>query len=202
MLKKLFTLLLFASLVYLPAGLPARAAPWVHIELSHYYALPNQSIRITGYDFAPNELVTIHIFNVAHQAKANSKGQFGTATITVPFTYINTRVPITAEGAASGTHTAELVVGSFYPHVEPNTYFTRPGNKIIFRGRDFAPNEPITVSNGGVAVANTRANSSGGFSGLTVSTHSFPGALTYTISGDYSGTRSMVTLRLDPVAQK
>lgn len=103
----------------------------------------------------------------------------------------------TGSTGTGGTGTATATVGT--PTIGPQNATVRAGTSMDFEGRNFAPNEPVTVSLNGQTVTTAQADGGGNFStgSLPVSSNA-SGTLTYTFTGQNSGTVLTGTITVTP----
>src|SRR5258708_148142 len=161
--------MMFAVLVLGSVIAPhARAGSSAFILLSSYYSAPNQSVFVLGYMFDPGETVTISFGGTVVNVAADASGNFTSPPITVPMSAAGGNISISATGVDGDHNTANLSVAGYYPLVTPSSYHVLPGGSVSFTGVHFAPNENVTITNGG-GTSSVIADGSGSFT-----TQNFP----------------------------
>lgn len=125
--------------------------PW--LALSSYTPQPEQTIGVTGHDFAPGERVAIFLGAVGGQpvaqATANAKGIFqAKSAFTVPYDQRG-KVNVIAIGVQSqATASALLTVQPYTPTFTLTRYAGPPGTAFGVKGSGFAKNEQVTIEVG------------------------------------------------------
>ena len=192
--KKIF--LGFTALVMAAAIAGPALADWNYITLSSYYVLPGQSITVSGAGFAANEAINISLANNSVSTTANSQGVFTGPAITVPNSAIGSNVTVTAQGNAGHTSTASLVIGTYYPHVTPSSYFVNRGSTVSFSGIHFGPNEAISIMLGGSQIGTATTTPDGSFSTAPFVVTYAAGDQTFTFTGQTTHTSDTATVKV------
>jgi hypothetical protein len=175
--------------------IPGKPAPY--ILLSQYYRFPNETFQVHGFGFAGSEQVEIGFAETTDRVTANSRGEFVSSHITVPFSVIDSTQALSARGLTSGiVRTANLAVGSYYPVVTPSSYYVSPGALVSFSGLGFAPGEPVRVIHGDGLLAAVSANGAGAFTTSVLIVSTARGSQTYTFTGQWSGKLASVTIEV------
>ncbi|MGE5298219.1 MAG: hypothetical protein ACM3KM_03585 [Acidobacteriaceae bacterium] len=197
-MKKTLITLAILSAVFFGFQTETRAkAAWNFITLSSYYALPTQGVSVSGDGFFPNEPVRVSLVGANQQVITDSGGRFTSDPFTIPYGVINSTITARAVGGRSGyVSAAKLKVGTYYPVVEPSSYYLQRGSSVTFTGRDFAPNEIVTVKNGAATVGKIQANDSGSILAESILIPNTAGARTYLFTGALSKKTYSVKVRL------
>ena len=133
------------------------------LSSNNYYTQPGTQVTITGAGFAPNESVMLAGGVTTSTISANASGTF-TAPVTLPLTIGASNVTITGTGLTSGASASVAISFAPYtPQISPSTWFTTPGTNVQFTGTGFAPNEIVTATLNGTAIASTTASAGGTF---------------------------------------
>jgi hypothetical protein len=164
-----------------------------HVILSNYYVSPPDEVMVRGYYFWPNEQVKVAVMDKTYTVKTDNRGYFTTPAIHIPLDQAETTHTVTATGADSGlTRTATLKVGTYYPVVEPSNWYVQPGASLTFTGRNYGPNETVTMSHSAGSMT-LKSNSDGVITAMiTAPTH--PGPYKYTFMSANSGSTYEVTV--------
>ena len=126
----------------------AAAPPFA--EPSSYYVLPHQSLWLSGKYYTPGEQITVRqsgLFEPIAIFKAGGNGTFqGNITATNAYRLASTTVRYTVIGSQSRYPVQfSVVYGTYHPQIEPATYYAMPGQLLYITGKDFAPNEPVSI---------------------------------------------------------
>jgi hypothetical protein len=193
----MFKKILITLVLFIAGTIPAINihAGWNYITLSSYYTFPGQTITVNGNGFTPGEAVTITLIGTSKNTIVNGSGQFTSPSFTVPYSAIGSTVSVTAS-TPSGSGSADLVVGTYYPHVDPSSWYLIPGSTIQFTGKNFAPNEPVIIQSAGNTINTVTTNNSGSFISPSVNTPSTGDVISYTFTGQNSHTSYSVTVHL------
>lgn len=145
-----------AQTSYYITGFYPKAAP------SSYYVLPGQAMSFSGSNFAPNQQVTIQGGGGTLSATSDSNGNFTTQTFTVPFKWQNSDQTFTVNSSGTAYQIPLTVkVGSFYPNLNPSSYYVARGSGMSASVTGFAPGETVYLLVNGALVAQTAASGSG-----------------------------------------
>lgn len=156
---------------------------------SNYFLTPGQTLTFTGWNFAPNENVTV----------TSGSGEMGKIAADRTGAFQN-RLPQVMAAGSQGTTSAytltgdlsqkpislEVSIGSLTPQVFPSAYFMPPGKDISFSGFGFAPNETVAVFEGENSETINRIR--------TDSVGSFKNAYGFFMPFDFAGTTRQVRL--------
>ena len=194
-----FVICITAGMVLSATGLLGRrvaAADANYITLSAYYAVPGSGITVYGHSFSPGETVVVSTMNLKKTAIAGPSGDFTTQSFVIPFDAAHSTQAVTALGNKGHQSAATLSVGTFYPVVDPSSYYVVPNGTVSFNGKNFAPQENIVVKNNGSAVATAQAGRTGNFTIAGLSVPAQAGNQTYIFSGQKSGASYPVTIHV------
>ncbi len=164
---------------------------------SAYYIMPNQQIGFFGHNFATNE--SVKIFGPSNQllttATADGGGNFAVSNVyTVPFSMAASSQTFRLVGQTTGFNVSfSVVVGNFYPNINPSTYYLGRGQSFGVSGTGYAPNEPVDLYVGGTKMATVTADGGGNF-GTSLTAPSSGGSFDLRGTGTLSGQSSMRTL--------
>jgi hypothetical protein len=187
--------LLLAALLLLPtitfaAGYYPKAAP------TAWYTQPDKWLGFSGTGFAPFERV---MFSGAASGivTANANGVVSVPkAFVVPFAWQNTKKTIVLTGSASAyAIPLTVTVGSFYPNVEPSTYYASFGQTLTATATGFAPGESIELLVNG-SVASTVTASNVGAASFSFVAPNIGSSFTLTAMGLSSGRTSSRTVTL------
>lgn len=155
-----------------------------YVQLSQYYALPGQTVRAMGGNFAAGELVVVTLDGQTQTVTTQAQGTFETAAFSIPFGRGEYDLRLEARGERTGVATAHVRVGTFYPVITPSMWYVQPGSMVQFRGSGFAPGERVEVVRAGQVLETATADAQGQ---LTTQSSMIPyragGALEYAFTG-------------------
>jgi len=162
--------------------------PWVILD--PYAMRPGQSVSFSGYDFIPGDEVKVILdgnsLKPLSKITVNDAGFFGQSAAWTPAAKDVGKHTLTFVSQHAQPVSVQFEVLTRNPSFGMSTYAGRPGSKVSFNGKGFAPNETIHVLLGDAQkeVASFDADKDGAFSG----------AGEITIPLDAQGTRLKVTL--------
>lgn len=186
----------FFIVLGLLAGFSPALADSHYIILSNYYALPGQTIKVTGNGFTPTETINVSLAGMEKVATADLAGSFTTTAFVIPFSAINSTQTVSATGSLGHSSSANLVVGTFYPNVTPSSWYVAPGGNINFSGVGFAPNEDVAIIGMGKSIIATTGGN-GNFNSSNISIpYAPPGDHTFTFTGKTSGVVRNITVSI------
>ncbi len=166
---------------------------------SAWYVLPGQTLTFSGHGFAPSEVISIsNVVGSAASANADGSGAFTSGSMLVPFEWQGTSRTIQVAGATSDVSIPLTIkIGTFYPQIEPSTYYAAFNSSVTIDGRGFAPNESVILSSNDTQLGQRKADGSGAvhFS-LTMPTTG--SSITFTAKGSLSLQSSSRTINLHP----
>lgn len=168
-----------------------------YVTLSSYYRLPGERFSVRGFQFEPRKQLIVDFAGIQQQATTDESGGFSTNEYIVPYSAIGRTLPVTVSGVAPAA--AEVVVGTFYPFVEPSAYFAHVGEQATFHGSRFGPDEPVGVKLGSSDLMNIIADSSGNFNTSGVSLPEKAGTAAYVFTGKKSGTSYTVRIAVGAI---
>lgn len=156
MLKILSGIFFFTALALalLPPGMVAQGSV-PSVVPSAYFVLPGQTLTISASGFPPD--ATLRIDASGTEIVSLHPGTSSVTTLIAP--YRTESLNITAPGVSR-----RVVIGEFYPVVEPDSYFVPRGGQVSFTGRDFAPGEAVAILWSGEELARANTDASGRFS--------------------------------------
>jgi hypothetical protein len=165
-----------------------------YIQASTYYLMPNQTFTVAGSYFAPNEQVEILAAGVSKIVTSDNRGNFTTDPFKLSLADIRSTVEVTAVGKSSHvTRSANLVVGTYYPTVVPDSYYKVLGSQVVFSGKSYAPGEQVSVYYSGKVLDTVTADSGGNFN-YSVKVRDTAGSQEYNFIGRYTQTMFRVNL--------
>ena len=164
---------------------------------SLWYVLPGQSLSFAGTSFAPNEIITIaNAQSGAATATVSGSGNFATGNMVVPFDWQGSARTFTVSGNFSGAHIPLTVtIGTFYPQIEPSTYYVAYNGSLTVNGHGFAPNEEVILMSQGTQIGKKNADGSGAVM-FTLNAPSSGSNATLQAKGSLSNTSSSRTIYL------
>ena len=183
--------------------------PWM--GLTNYTPQPEQSVGVTGHDFAPGESVAIFLDEARGQpvarATVDKKGTFQVdPALEIPYDRRG-KVNLVAVGTSSqSTATATLTVRPFTPTFELSRYAGPPGTGIVVKGQGFAKNETVLVKLGDSQNPMIFTFKTDGKGRLTttnpiiVPKNTPGGKLPVTAEGDHSQAPAAVTFAVTPLS--
>lgn len=131
---------------------------------SQWYALPGQQLSFSGSNFPPNTAITIQGGGMTMTATSNGSGQFTSNAITVPFGWQNSRQSFTATAASDGVSTPNPItveIGSFFPQLNPSSWWIGYNQGMSASATGFAPGEQVQLLANGNQVGQMAADGSG-----------------------------------------
>lgn len=137
------------------------------VEPSSYYLLPNQTLTWSGKGFAPHAAVLVQgPEGYQRTIYADQHGAFSRAAAhTIPFSQQNNTIPFRVE-SADGTLPVSIVIGTFYPNLEPSTYYAARGARMSAAVSGFAPGEAVSLYVNGMFVGSMDTGENGSGTGL------------------------------------
>jgi hypothetical protein len=166
---------------------------------STYYVMPGTSFSVVGSRFAPGEKVIFTAFgNEPREIKADERGKFTAADLTVPFGVKS--LTVSAFGQVSqATIKRTLSVGEYHPIVKASVYHLIPGGNVQFSGSGFAPDEPIEIIRNGTVIG-VFETPRGAFNRSFSLPHE-SGDLTFEFRGEWSDATAGATLKIATLAK-
>ncbi len=164
---------------------------------STWYVLPGQTISFSGNGFAPLEQITLHTPTGVNTFSANSEESFSAqAPYLVPFSLIHsTQTFSITSSISSKTISWNIGVGTFYPNLNPSTYYIPKNSHMSASASSFAPLEPVQLLVNGNMLMQTPSDSGGGVS-FNFLTPAIGQSFTLTTRGIWSNTESTRTISL------
>ncbi len=124
---------------------------------------PFSTITVAGSGFSPHESVHVMLGLSTTDVSTNGAGSFSGASLTIPNVAAGTYL-VLALGQTSGVSAySYLYVSALAPQASPSSWYVAPGSSVTWSGSGFAPNEKITVTQGGATAATFSADGSGAF---------------------------------------
>jgi hypothetical protein len=162
---------------------------------SSWYLLPGQQISFSGSGYAPNAQVTVQGGGGTITATADNNGNFSTDPVTVPYKWQNSTQNFVVKSGGAYDIPITLSVGTFYPNLNPSTYYAGYGQSMSATATGFAPNEQVMLLVNGALVAQVASNAQGAVA-FTFIAPSSGSTFTLTAQGFYSGVMSSRTITL------
>lgn len=127
-----------------------------------WYLTPGQTLSFSGSGFAPHETVTV-TGDKNFTVTADQNGNFSNAgSVAVPYSWQNNTQSFTFTGNRSAySITIKTSVGSFYPNLNPSTYYVGVGQGMSASVTGFAPGEQVQLQGNGSQVAQQSTDGSG-----------------------------------------
>lgn len=216
-LQAALAVVLTAGLATAGAVLPVgRAQAAASLRLSSGTIPAGGNVTVTGYGFAPNDLVTVSsrivVAGRASTAQANttsdSSGTFA-ARLTFPGATQQGTYTVTARdfaGHSASTTITVLPVATIRVGAQPGTTYVIPNHRVWVNATGFDPNElvsfhasfPLYNGNTTTVQPTRRANLNGNVYGLvlTIPGDAAAGSVTLTATGETSKRSGSVTLRV------
>ncbi len=173
----------------------------VQLEPSAFYALPGESLTLSGTGFAPNENVLISMNGGTNlSVPASPTGELtAVGPFVAPFTG---SMQFVATGESSqATANVAVTLGSLFASVTPDSWYVPSGSAITFSGTGFAASEPITLAHDGSVLETITADATGSFMNYGVSTtFGLDRSSTYTFTGTVSGVVAAATITIAALA--
>jgi len=182
-------------------------APKATLTVTPTTFTPDDSIKVSGTNFLPGEVVTIALATPSGstsitlgQVHADTSGNIGPATLQIPFGVTAGTLLLVATGQSSNrAATVGVTVHAPAAHLVISPTSARPNQTIAVTGTHFQPGEPVTIDlvtlSTTTRIGSTVANSSGGFTigKITIPTNTPQGIVTLVATG--------ATSRLSATAQ-
>ncbi|MGH7141409.1 MAG: hypothetical protein ACREGH_02125 [Minisyncoccia bacterium] len=163
---------------------------------SQWYVLPGQTLGFSGAGFAPNAPVSIAGGFGTLTATTSNGGTFSLSGAAVPFSWQNSRQTFTISSPGSAYPISLTVsVGTFYPNLNPSTYYVGVNQSMSASVSGFASNEQINLNVNGNSVAQTNSDGSGNAS-FSFSAPNSGNSFTLTAQGETSGAATSRTITL------
>lgn len=129
---------------------------------SAWYVLPTQQLTLSGTGFAPDTQVVIDGGDSAMTATTDGSGGFSTQPITIPFSWQNSKRTFTISSPGTAYQIQLTVqIGTFYPGLDPSTYWTGTDTGMSASATGFAPGETIVLQVNGTEATRATADGSG-----------------------------------------
>ena len=163
---------------------------------SSWYLVPGQTLSFSGSGFAPGEMVTVSGAN-NFTVTADQNGNFSDAgSMSVPYSWQNSKQNFTFSGNHSAySITNTISVGSFYPNLNPSSYYVGYGSGMSASATGFAPGEQVQFQINGNSVGQQQADGSGNAS-MNITAPSGGSTFTITAVGLSSGRTSTRAITL------
>lgn len=161
---------------------------------SSYYVLPGQTLSFSGNNFLPGETVSLMMNgNQIGSAVANGGNVSFNNAYAVPFSAANGSLSFQLNGRSSGMNVPVSVsVGTYYPQVNPSSYYVGANQQFNVNGSGFAPNEQVTLQVSGMNM--TATADGGGTFNTNVMAPSNSSSFTIMATGQLSNASSQRTL--------
>jgi hypothetical protein len=191
-LGRAFSLFAFAfALALVP--LAKTQAAGEYLILARYDASYNDTFDVRGYNFPANTSVSVSFEGVTKTVTSDNGGNFVTSAFTVPFR-LPGMYPVTAIGGGV-TATGYQFINGFYPWGEASSYYVLPNAPLGFKGRHFAPYEPVKLFDGNNNLITTfTADGGGNFDTVstipTIPWDWYSSNRTYHMEGQMTGAKS------------
>lgn len=183
------------------SGVSAQSSYYINgyypkVTPSSYYLTPGSSLSFSGSGFAPYEIVQVS-GDESFTVTADQNGNFSNAgAMTVPYGWQNAKQQFVFSGNRSAYQvTIKTSVGSFYPNVEPSSYYVSSNSGMSALATGFAQNEQVQFQINGNSVGQTQTDNSGNAS-ASFNAPSSGGTFTLTAVGLSSGKTSSRTITL------
>jgi hypothetical protein len=139
---------------------------------SSYYVLPGTGLSVSGKSFMPYEQVTVKDTTNGQTfatVNADSNGSFTTQSFMVPYNEANTTQSFMVTGMSSGsTYNFTVTVGTYYPQLNPSTYYVTKGSGLTVSGNNFAPFEGVRIFENGQLVSKVTAGGDGTIQNVSI----------------------------------
>jgi len=163
---------------------------------SGWYVVPGQSLSISGSGWPPNASITIQGGDGTMTATTNGSGAFTSPTITVPYKWQNSTQTFVVSGSgAAYSVPMTITIGTFYPNLNPSSYYVAQGSTMSASMSGFSPNEIVYVMLNGALVAQPTADGSGKAT-VSFATPNTTGNVTLMAQGASSGVSVSRTITL------
>ncbi len=197
---RIYAALLFglAIAVFVPIHIEVQAAYYPTASPNTNYVLPGQNLTFSGRGFAPNEVVTLRnnqgpiiSWRVNEFGSFRSQGNYA-----VPYFLSESEQTYTLMGNVSDRRVPiEVVVGTYYPNLNPSSYFVSRGSRSQAFGEDFAPFEPVELYIRGAYAGRDIADENGAVNWSYITPRS-GSSFGISARGIWSGTESSRTITL------
>lgn len=182
-----------AAFAFADTSIMTPVSYYPQLQPSSYYLLPGQMLNVNGSGFLPGETVTITMGGQAVGTAIANGGNVNNVSYLVPYADSNLSVILMATGNSSMTSVSQVVsVGTFYPQVNPSSYYLAGGERFTLNMSGFAPMEPITIAVGSTTTTGT-ADTSGNLN-TDVVAPMIDGTFTVVATGTLSNTSSQRTI--------
>jgi hypothetical protein len=167
-----------------------------YLSADNYSSTQGNTVHITGYSFAPGEVVTVTSGAFSTTTTADANGTTAAVAVTTP--YGASSAHITFTGISSGATAAiNISLLSFNGFITSTSYYAQPGTSVTISGTGFAPNELVTVGDG-LATTTAMATSSGAFMSPLTLPFTSSASITVVATGQTSGATSGLAIALAP----
>jgi len=171
---------------------------------SNYFLGPDQTLSFSGYGFAPGETINVSIGQDSAPIASFTASQSGSFENAGKYVIPPGLAGTTQTFRLQGNRTAkelvfDITIGQYDALVNPDNYFVSPGQKVMFYGRGFAPNEQINVfwDQDPAPIAAFRTDKNGGFADAgvwTVPLDSASRVMLFRFIGEHSGVTASTTV--------
>jgi hypothetical protein len=189
------------------------AIPAVAVGITPASFAPDDTVLVSGVNFAPNEHLNLTLLAPAGgatllgQTHANTSGQFAGVKFHIPWGLATGAQQLLAQGLTSGWQAVtSVVVEAPVPAVTLSTGSVKPGGTVTVRGSHFEPAEAVVVDvvtlAGSLQIGTARADSNGNFlaSRLSIPAQAPEGNATIEVTGASSQLSGSKQLTIAPLA--
>lgn len=192
----LFIIIVMAVLVGVPKVSSAAGSYYPTVTPSSWYLLPGQTLSFSGTGFAPGEAANVS-GGETFAVTADQNGKFsGAGAMIVPYSWQNNTQSFTFSGSQDAySVTDTLGFGSFYPNLNPSTYYVGVGQGLNASVTGFASGEQVQLQVNGQSVGQQATDGSGN-AGFSFNAPDSGSSFTLTAVGLLSGRASSRTITL------
>ena len=162
---------------------------------SSWYLLPGQQLSFSGSGYMPNSTVHIQGGSVVLSATTDSNGSFSALPMAVPYAWQNSHQNFSITSDTAYSIPISITIGTFYPNINPSSYYVGHAAHLSAWASGFGPNEPVLLLVNGAVVTQKNADSSGAIS-FDLTAPSSGGSFVLTAQGAYSSVQSSRTIAL------
>lgn len=171
-----------------------------YLTADQYSATPGQTIHVSGTSFAAGETIRVKAGSVSTTVVASTTGNTPPVAISVPYNTGAVLHVIFTGNSSGATASLDISLGSFYPSLTSDSYYTNPGSTITLNASGFAPNESLNVT--GIAASSTIQTDAMGDATFPVNIPFSTSLKTVdiTVTGSQSGTSITISIYLAPIS--
>lgn len=172
-----------------------------YVNPSTWYTLPGSAVTFTGAGFGAGEGVSVFLgastTPLAHISSDAAGAFLATGGVTIPFMTASPALFRLVGDLSGATALAPITLASFYPTLQPSSYYSAPGSTVSIGGSGFAPNEVVDLVVGSASTTHATTNAAGTFAPVSIHMPTTPNVpVVVTSTGETSGAHANFTMAI------